>query len=238
MRKSRTIDVSTGLFVLLGIAAILFLVTQITNREFSLRSDSYRVQAQFENVGGLKAGAPVSMAGVTVGRVESIGYDMNLFKAIVTLRIDSRYDRIPNDSDASILTAGLLGGQYIGISPGGSEESFKDGDRVEFVQDAIVLENLISKYLFNQAGERGAAEPDAADRHAGHLHRRAGLEAADVLELRLHTVRRLAERELAVRDLRRKERDGREAEQHEQAGGYVYGTGMPHGRLGVREGWP
>jgi phospholipid/cholesterol/gamma-HCH transport system substrate-binding protein len=162
MRKSRTIDVSTGLFVLLGIAAILFLVTQITNREFSLRSDSYRVHAQFENVGGLKAGAPVSMAGVTVGRVESIGYDMNLFKAIVTLRIDSRYDRIPNDSDASILTAGLLGGQYIGISPGGSEESFKDGDRVEFVQDAIVLENLISKYLFNQAGERSAAEPDAA----------------------------------------------------------------------------
>jgi len=88
----------------LGFAAILFLVTQITNREFSLRSESYRLQAQFENVGGLKAGAPVSMAGVTIGRVESIGYDMNLFKAVVTLRIDSSYDQIPNDSDASILT--------------------------------------------------------------------------------------------------------------------------------------
>jgi phospholipid/cholesterol/gamma-HCH transport system substrate-binding protein len=161
MRQSRAIDVSTGLFVLLGFAAILFLVTQITNREFSLRSDSYRLQAQFENVGGLKAGAPVSMAGVTIGRVESIGYDMNLFKAVATLRIDSRYDQIPNDSDASILTAGLLGGQYIGISPGGSDEPFRDGDQVEFVQDAIVLENLISKYLFSQAGNRDAAGDEA-----------------------------------------------------------------------------
>jgi phospholipid/cholesterol/gamma-HCH transport system substrate-binding protein len=161
MRSSRAIDVSTGLFVLLGFAAIVFLVTQITNREFSLRSESYRLRAQFENVGGLKAGAPVSMAGVTIGRVESIGYDMDLFKAVATLRIDSRYDQIPNDSDASILTAGLLGGQYIGITPGGSEEPFRDGDQVEFVQDAIVLENLISKYLFSQAGSRDEA-PDAA----------------------------------------------------------------------------
>ena len=158
MRPSRTIDISTGLFVLLGFAAILFLVTQITNREFSLRSDSYRLQAQFENVGGLKPGAPVSMAGVTIGRVESIGYDMDLFKAVVTLRIDARYDQIPDDRDASILTAGLLGGQYVGISPGGSDEPFRDGDRVEFVQDAIVLENLISKYLFSQAGSRGEGE--------------------------------------------------------------------------------
>ena len=154
MRHSRAIDVSTGLFVLLGLTAIAFLATQISNREFSLGDSSYRVQAQFENVGGLKAGAPVSMAGVTIGRVESIGYDMNLFKAVVTLRIDSSYDQIPNDSDASILTAGLLGGQYVGISPGGSDEPFRDGDRVEFVQDAIVLENLISKYLFSQAGSR------------------------------------------------------------------------------------
>ena len=161
MRPSRAIDVSTGLFVLLGFAAILFLVTQITNREFSLRSDSYRLQAQFENVGGLKAGAPVSMAGVTIGRVESIGYDMSLFKAVATLRIDARYDQIPDDSDASILTAGLLGGQYIGITPGGSDQSFKDGDRVEFVQDAIVLENLISKYLVSQAGNKDTAGDNA-----------------------------------------------------------------------------
>jgi phospholipid/cholesterol/gamma-HCH transport system substrate-binding protein len=161
MRQSRAIDVSTGLFVLLGLVAIVFLVTQISNREFSLTETSFRLTAQFENIGGLKIGAPVKMAGVTIGRVESIDYDMKLLKAKVTLRIDKRYNEIPNDSDASIFTAGLLGGQYIGISPGGSEEYFKDGDQIEFVQDAIVLENLISKYLFNQA-DKAAAEKNAA----------------------------------------------------------------------------
>jgi phospholipid/cholesterol/gamma-HCH transport system substrate-binding protein len=160
MRQSRAIDVSTGLFVLLGMTAIVFLVTQITNREFSLRSDSYRLTAQFENIGGLKAGAPVAMSGVTIGRVESIGYDMSMFKAVVTLRIDARYNGIPNDSDASIYTAGLLGGQYIGITPGNAEDVYRDGDSVEFVQDAIVLEKLISKYLFSQAGkDKEAAAP-------------------------------------------------------------------------------
>jgi len=162
MRSTRTIDISTGLFVLLGFAAILFMVTQITNREFSLDSSSYRLTASFENVGGLKAGAPVSMAGVTIGRVEAIQYDMSLLKAVVTLRIDGQYDAIPNDSDASIFTAGLLGGQYVGLSPGGSEDAFRDGDRVEFVQDAVVLENLISKYLFNSAAKEPAVEPAAS----------------------------------------------------------------------------
>ena len=157
MRPSRTIDISTGLFVLLGFAAILFLVTQITNREFTLNSTSYRLRADFENIGGLKAGAPVSMAGVTIGRVEDIQYDQKLYKAVVTLRIDGRYDEIPNDSDASILTSGLLGGQYVGISPGGAEEYFRDGDKIEFVQDAVVLESLISKYLFNSASKEASA---------------------------------------------------------------------------------
>lgn len=164
MRQSRAIDVSTGLFVLLGLAAIIFLVTQISNRDISLRpSASYRVQARFENVGGLKVGAPVSMSGVKIGRVESIAFDMDLFKAVVTLRIDEHYDKIPSDSDASVFTAGLLGGQYIGISPGGSDEFLRDGDQIEFVQDAVVLENLISKYLFSQAGKdsESDSEPEA-----------------------------------------------------------------------------
>lgn len=161
MRPSRTIDISTGLFVLLGFAAILFLVTQITNREFTLTSTAYRLRADFENIGGLKQGAPVSIAGVTIGRVEDIGYDMKQYKAVVTLRIDGRYNQIPNDSDASILTSGLLGGQYIGLTPGGSEQMFKDGDKIEFVQDAVVLENLISKYLFNSAGKTDSAQTPA-----------------------------------------------------------------------------
>jgi len=161
MRQSRAIDISTGLFVLLGMTAIVFLVTQITNREFSLRSDSYRLTAQFENIGGLKAGAPVSMSGVTIGRVESIGYDMDLYKAVVTLRIDASYDKIPNDSDASIYMAGLFGGQYVGMTPGNAEVVYRDGDTGEFVQDAVVLEKLISKYLFSQAGQDKAAEAPA-----------------------------------------------------------------------------
>jgi phospholipid/cholesterol/gamma-HCH transport system substrate-binding protein len=166
MRPSRSIDISTGLFVLLGFAAMLFLVTQITNRDFALRDDSFHIKAAFENIGGLKSGAPVSMAGVTIGRVEEVQYDMKLLKAIVTLRIDARYDQIPNDSDASIFTAGLLGGQYVELSPGGSEEAFKNGDQVAFVQDAVVLENLISKYLFNQASQR-AQEATTAPAPAG-----------------------------------------------------------------------
>ena len=162
MRPSRAIDISTGLFVLLGLVSIAFLVTQITSKEVGFHSDTYRLKAQFENVGGLKPGAPVTMSGVTIGRVERIKYDMAAFKAVVTLRIDEEFNEIPNDSDASILTSGLLGGQYIGISPGGAEEVFKDGDRVEFVQDAIVLESLISKFLFSQAEKRPAADATAA----------------------------------------------------------------------------
>jgi phospholipid/cholesterol/gamma-HCH transport system substrate-binding protein len=157
MRATRAIELGTGMFVLLGFAALFFLVTQITNREIGFGDAGYRLTASFEQVGGLKPGAPVSMSGVTVGRVESIGYDFTSYQAKVVLKIDGSYDRIPDDSDASIFTAGLLGGQYVGISPGGSETFFKDGDRIEFTQSAIVLENLISKFLFSRAGEQGAS---------------------------------------------------------------------------------
>jgi phospholipid/cholesterol/gamma-HCH transport system substrate-binding protein len=163
MRQTRAIELGTGLFVLLGFAALFFLVTQITSREFGLGEGGYRLTASFDQVGGLKPGAPVSMSGVTIGRVESIGYDMSLFKAIVTLRIDASYDQIPNDSDASILTAGLLGGQYVGVGPGASETFFKDGDRIQFTQSAIVLENLISKFLFSKAAEQQPAEGPAQE---------------------------------------------------------------------------
>lgn len=154
MRQTRAVEIGTGLFVLLGFAALFFLVTQITNRQLSLGDSGYRLEAHFDNVGGLKPGAPVSMAGVTVGRVESIDYDQSEFKAVVRLRIDGRFDRIPDDSDASIFTAGLLGGQYIGLGAGGSETYFRDGGRIAFTQSAIVLENLISKYLFSKADEQ------------------------------------------------------------------------------------
>ena len=163
MRQTRAIELGTGLFVLLGFAALFFLVTQITSREFGLGSGGYRVTASFDQIGSLKPGAPVSMSGVTIGRVESIAYDFNEYRAQVAMRIDPQYDRIPDDSDASILTAGLLGGQYVGIGAGASETFLEDGDRIEFTQSAIVLENLISKFLFSKAAEQQPADAAAEE---------------------------------------------------------------------------
>jgi phospholipid/cholesterol/gamma-HCH transport system substrate-binding protein len=153
MRQSRATEIGTGLFVLLGFAALFFLVTQITSKSYAWSESSYRLTARFTNVGGLKVGAPVSMGGVTVGRVEAIDFDSNDYKAVARLRIQQRFAKIPNDSDVAIFTAGLLGGQYVGITPGGSDTFFKDGDQIELTQSAIVLENLISKFLFDKAGQ-------------------------------------------------------------------------------------
>jgi phospholipid/cholesterol/gamma-HCH transport system substrate-binding protein len=163
MRQTRAIELSTGLFALLGFAALFFLLTQITNREIRFGDSSYQLLAKFENIGSLKVGAPVSMSGVTIGRVEKIEFDSTEYKAAVTLRVETRFNRIPDDSDASIFTAGLLGGQYIGIGPGGSETYFKDKDQIHFTQSAIVLENLISKFLFSLAGKDKAQESQGAE---------------------------------------------------------------------------
>jgi phospholipid/cholesterol/gamma-HCH transport system substrate-binding protein len=164
MRSTRTIEMSTGLFVLLGFASLFFLVTQITNRELSVDTKSYDVEARFENIGSLKVGAAVSMAGVTIGRVESIKLDQSVYKAVVQMKINSAFNHIPTDSDAAIMTSGLLGGQYIGITAGGAEEYLQSGSRIELVQDALVLENLINQLAAsfsnrgNDAGKQPAAE--------------------------------------------------------------------------------
>src|SRR5690606_20894362 len=122
METSRNRELGTGLFIFLGFAALLFLATQTTDLDEYVSNDSgYRVTARFDDVAGLKPRAPVTMAGVNIGRVERIEFDGEQLDAIVTFRINSRYDRIPEDSDASILTAGLLGSKYIGMSPGGSD---------------------------------------------------------------------------------------------------------------------
>ena len=165
MRSTRAVEISTGLFVLLGFAALFFMVTQITNRELSVDGASYDVTAQFENIGSLKSGAAVSMAGVTVGRVDSITFDQNVYKAVVKMRIASNFNRIPNDSDAAIMTSGLLGGQYIGITAGGSEDFLKSGDRIELVQDALVLENLINQLVASFMSKRDdqSSNSDKAD---------------------------------------------------------------------------
>jgi phospholipid/cholesterol/gamma-HCH transport system substrate-binding protein len=149
MQQTRSVELGTGLFVVLGFAALFFLTTQTTGSENFTGKDTYAVTARFENVGNLKSRAPVSMSGVTIGRVRSVAFDPDQLNAVVTFAIDSRYDQIPDDSDASILTAGLLGSQYLGLQAGGSETYLEEGSEIQFTQSAVVIENLISKYLYN-----------------------------------------------------------------------------------------
>ncbi|OUU78358.1 MAG: outer membrane lipid asymmetry maintenance protein MlaD [Gammaproteobacteria bacterium TMED78] len=153
MKKIKSVELETGLFILLGFAAIFFLTTQTTNIESYLSDDGYDVTARFEDIGGLNIRAPVTMAGVTIGRVEQILLDPERLEAVVVLKINPEYHQIPLDSDASILTSGLLGGQYIGINPGGSFDSLVEGSEIEFTQSAIVLEDLIGKYLLSVGDE-------------------------------------------------------------------------------------
>ena len=143
MRQNRAVELGTGLFVLLGMGALFFLTTQTTGRNDFSNTETYAVQARFDNVGSLKKRAPVSMSGVTIGRVTDIQFDSDALEAVVTIVIDSRYDQIPDDSDARILTSGLLGSQYIGLQRGGSETSLKDGGELYYTQDSIGLEDII-----------------------------------------------------------------------------------------------
>lgn len=149
MQQTKSVEIGTGLFVLLGMAALFFLTTQTTGSEGFGDNDAFTVTARFENVGSLTDRAPVAMSGVTIGRVTSVTFDPVALDAEVTFQIDSRFDQIPDDSDASILTAGLLGSQYIGLQAGGSDLYLEEGSEIQFTQSAIVIENLISKYLFN-----------------------------------------------------------------------------------------
>jgi len=161
MVKSRTLNLGTGMFVLLGFAALFFLTTQTTSRGLSFTSPPhYDVTAKFDNIGDLKVGAPVSMSGVQLGRVTSIVLDMKEYKAVVTMRLNARFNQIPTDSDASIYTQGLLGGKFIGLTAGGAETYLKDKDQIDFTQSAFVLENLIGQVLANFT--KGAAKSNSA----------------------------------------------------------------------------
>ena len=150
METARTRELGTGLFIFLGFAALLFLATQTTDMEQYVQDTGYRVTARFSDVAGLKERAPVTLAGVNVGRVERIEFDNDQLDAIVTLRIQNQYNRIPDDSDASINTAGLLGSKYIGIGPGGSETYFEEGSEVQITQSAVILEDVIGRLMFSQ----------------------------------------------------------------------------------------
>lgn len=155
MQRTKT-DVWVGLFVLLGAAAILFLALKSANLLTLTFQSTYNVTGRFDNIGGLKRQAAVKSAGVVVGRVESVTFDDKTFQATVTLSLESRY-QFPKDSSLKILTSGLLGEQYIGIEAGSEADNLVNGDRIQATQSAVVLENLISQFLYNKA-----ATPDKA----------------------------------------------------------------------------
>lgn len=148
MPLRKGLELIVGLFVVIGIAAFFWLAIQVSDISRLHEQDGYKVSARFENIGGLKVRSAVSVAGVRVGRVISIDIDKQTYEAVVTMSLNPAYP-LPLDTSASILTAGLLGEQYIGLEPGGTEDYLKEGDELELTQSALVLERLIGQFLFN-----------------------------------------------------------------------------------------
>jgi phospholipid/cholesterol/gamma-HCH transport system substrate-binding protein len=152
MMTRKELDLWVGIFAVAGMGAMLFLSLKVANLASFSSADAYQINAKFENIGGLKIRAPVKSAGVVVGRVGDIRFDNESFEAVVSMNIDSRF-QFPKDSSAKILTSGLLGEQYIGITAGGDSVNLKKGDTLKLTQSAVVLENLIGQFLYNKAAE-------------------------------------------------------------------------------------
>jgi phospholipid/cholesterol/gamma-HCH transport system substrate-binding protein len=153
MHSTRTMEILVGAFMAAGLVALFFLSMRVSNLSAASAGPGYSLTARFDNIGSLKVRAPVSMAGVRLGRVDAITFDQDNYQASVTLRIDAAYDRIPSDTFANIYTAGLLGEQYVALDPGGSPDYLRDGDQIEHTQSALVLERMIGQFLFNKAQE-------------------------------------------------------------------------------------
>ncbi len=153
MRNTKILEVGVGVFVALGIAAFIMLALQVTDISRFGDDPGYTVVARFDNIGGLKVRSPVTMAGVRVGRVVGVDVDPEAFVAVVKLRILPRFDQIPEDTSASVLTSGLLGEQYVGLEAGGAPEVLKDGDEIILTQSALVLEQIVGQFLFGKATE-------------------------------------------------------------------------------------
>jgi phospholipid/cholesterol/gamma-HCH transport system substrate-binding protein len=149
----KTLELWVGFFVAAGILALAMLAFKVGNLATADVQDAYTIKGRFDNIGGLKVKSPVTMAGVRIGRVSDITFDNGRYQAVVTMSIDGRYQKIPNDSSASILTSGLLGEQYVGLEPGGADDFLKNGDALQLTQSALVLEKMIGQFLFNQAAQ-------------------------------------------------------------------------------------
>jgi phospholipid/cholesterol/gamma-HCH transport system substrate-binding protein len=148
----KSVDVWVGMFVLLGLAALLFLALKAGNMSTLSFANTYSVTGKFDNIGGLKPQAPVKSAGVVVGRVGNIKFDDKTYQALVTLELEAGY-KFPKDSSLKILTAGLLGEQYIGIEAGGDTNNLVNGDKIASTQSATVLEDLINQFIYSKAAE-------------------------------------------------------------------------------------
>jgi phospholipid/cholesterol/gamma-HCH transport system substrate-binding protein len=157
MMNRLTLDLWVGLFVAIGLASLLFLALKAGNLSAANGGETYRLEAKFDNIGGLKIRAPVKSAGVVVGRVSEIRFDSDNYVAVVTLQVDGRY-KFPRDTFATILTSGLLGEQYVGFEVGGDPEMLKGGDVIKKTQSAVVIEKLISQFMFNKAAEPGGEQ--------------------------------------------------------------------------------
>ncbi|MGB2942416.1 MAG: outer membrane lipid asymmetry maintenance protein MlaD [Candidatus Macondimonas sp.] len=153
MNQTRLMELVVGLFICLGLAAMFLLTLQVSTQNDLRRDASYEITARFDNVGSLRVRAPITLAGVRIGRVTAVDVNPETFQAEVKLAIDQRYDKLPSDSSAAIQTAGILGEQYIALQPGGAMENLKAGDRIGFTQSAVVLENLIGRFLAQTGNE-------------------------------------------------------------------------------------
>jgi phospholipid/cholesterol/gamma-HCH transport system substrate-binding protein len=187
-RGNHTLEIGTGLFVLLGFCALAFLTTQLPGSGLQLSggAPSYTVSAEFDDIGGLKVGAPITMAGVRIGQVNSIAIDPADYRARVTMSIENRYAQVPDDSNAAIQTAGLLGANYIAVTAGSSDKYLHRGSEISFTQSALVLENIVNKFFAKTASGdsdgggssnsngSGSSGPGAASGASGH-----GDKAAD-----------------------------------------------------------
>jgi len=154
MQHTSTQDTLVGLFVAAGIVGLFFLALQVSNLSSFTEQNSYTITARFENSGGLKVKSPVSAAGVKIGKVSAIHFDPKTYESVVQLSIDSQYNTLPDDTTASVFTAGLLGEQYVNLEAGGSEEHLKDGGKIEITQSAIILEKALGQFLFKSAEEK------------------------------------------------------------------------------------
>ena len=154
MRANYKVEFASGIFLRLGIVAMIWLATRATDYGQEIGKETYVISARFANVGDLRDRAPVKIGGVTVGMVESIELDPVTFEAIVKMKVSTRFDEIPSDTGASVFTSGVLGDRYIGLEPGGAPDMLVDGDELFITQSALVLEQVIGKYLFNAGSEK------------------------------------------------------------------------------------